>query len=204
MVKSIFLFDIDLQKMVILFQKLNFMRKILFSTFILAAFLFTSCGPSLTPFTQRLYEQNGWTENDLRRIQFYLSQDIVLKRDDSGSNQSRIEQGNIRVKTEGNVEKIVIRKGTPGVLVFSPRNNRFAIGFERDDERFLMFGPNPKANDRYVLLASEWQKNGGTVTYDGKQYRVDNNAAYAALMVNLKRVRKLRVRERTATGRRVN
>ena len=32
--------------------------------------VFSSCSPRLTPFTQELYEENGWTVDDLERIQF--------------------------------------------------------------------------------------------------------------------------------------
>ncbi|MEM0994546.1 MAG: hypothetical protein AAGI49_16040, partial [Bacteroidota bacterium] len=69
---------------------------------------------------------------------------------------------------------------------------------------YLMFGPNPKASNRYLLLASEWKKRGGMVTYGGKRYRVDSDDAYATLMVDLRKVRKVSVKSRTAGGRKVN
>lgn len=168
-----------------------------------AVFFLTSCSPKLTPFTQRLYEQNDWSKDELKRIQFYLSQDIVLRRNASSSN-SEIRNGEIEIVSGGNVEKVVIRKGTPGIFVFSPKDNRFAISFEDNDDSYLMFGPNPKASNRYLLLASEWKKRGGTVTYNGKRYRVDNEGAYAALMVDLKKVRKVSTKSRTAGGRRID
>ena len=52
---------------------------------VLGLVVFSSCGPKLTPFTQDLYDENGWTDDDLERIQFYLSEDIIcggeLRRD---------------------------------------------------------------------------------------------------------------------------
>ncbi|MEM9887508.1 MAG: hypothetical protein AAF849_16550 [Bacteroidota bacterium] len=178
------------------------MEKIIFGLFI-ASIFFTSCSPKLTPFTQRLYKENDWTESELKRIQFYLSEDIVLRRD-AESSRSRIQDGEIKVINGGEMEKVVIRRGTPGVFVFSPKADRFAISFERGDDRYLMFGPNPKANNRYLLLASEWKKRGGMVTYGGKRYRVENEDAYATIMVDLKKVRKVAVKSRTADGRKVN
>ncbi len=166
-------------------------------------FLLGACNPNLTPFTQRLYEENDWSEAELKRIQFYLSEDVVLRRI-SESSRSRIENGEIKVVSGGDQERIVIRKGTPGVLAFSPKENRLAISFEDSDESFLMFGPNPKASNRYLVLASEWKKRGGMVTYGGRRYRIDSDDAYATLMVDLKKVRKVNTKSRTAGGRRID
>jgi outer membrane protein assembly factor BamE (lipoprotein component of BamABCDE complex) len=34
---------------------------------------FSSCSPKLTPFTQNLYQENKWTENELSQIQEAVS-----------------------------------------------------------------------------------------------------------------------------------
>lgn len=165
---------------------------------------FSACSPKLTPFTQRLYEENNWTQEDLARIQFYLSENIVLRRQAS-SGSSRIESGEIKVVNGQKVEEIVIPRGTPGVFLFSPKEDRFAISFEsKGEDRYLMFGPNPKQGNRYVLLASEWNRNQGTVTYDGKSYQVAASDAMATLLVNLKKTRRVTVNSRTASGRKIN
>ena len=49
--------------------------------FLYAAFLLTglvACSPQLTPFSQDLYDRYRWTDEELKNIQFYLSDDIVL------------------------------------------------------------------------------------------------------------------------------
>ncbi|MEM9819701.1 MAG: hypothetical protein AAF985_01460 [Bacteroidota bacterium] len=180
--------------------------KISRSIFFLGVLLFTmnACSPRLSPFTQRLYDDNNWTETDLKRIQFYLSQDITLQRE-ATSGQSTIESGEIKMVDGRKVEEVVVRKGTPGVLIFMPKRNRLAVSFESSgDDRYLMFGPNPKAGNRYVLLASDWKRRRGKVTYDGKAYFTPSESAYAALMVDLKKVRKVSVKSRTAKGRKID
>lgn len=163
-----------------------------------------ACSPQLTPFTERLYEQNRWTDEELKRIQFYVSNDIVLRRDFSSSD-SRIEGGTIRIVGGKQVEEVVIRSGTPGVFLFSPKSDRFAISFEDGgDERYLMFGPSPRVNGRFVLLASDWDRREGTVTYEGRKFKVDTESAYSSLMVDLKRSNSIAVKSRTAGGRKVN
>ena len=176
------------------------------SIFFLGVLLFTmnACSPRLSPFTQRLYNDNNWTESELKRIQFYVSQDIVLHREAS-SGRSTIESGEIKMINGKKVEEVVVRKGTPGVIVFLPKKNRFAVSFESNgDDRYLMFGPNPKAGNRYVLLASDWKRRRGKVTYDGKSDYTPSESAYAALMVDLKKIRKVSVKSRTAKGRKVD
>ncbi len=167
-------------------------------------FLMTSCGPNLKPFTKRLYDERNWSNEDLRRVQFYLSENIVMRREVSGGTFEVIS-GEIKIVDGRKVEEIVIKKGTPGVFLFSPKKNRLAVSFESDgDERFLIFGPNPKTGGKFVLLASDWSKYRGTVTYDGRKYEVDSRSAYASLMVDLKKIRKTSVSSRTAKGRKVN
>ena len=56
--------------------------KILIGNLLFIGLLFLSaCSPKLSPFSQRLVDQNAWEEEDLKEIQFYLSDDVVLRRD---------------------------------------------------------------------------------------------------------------------------
>ena len=169
----------------------------------LFALVLASCSPRLTPFTQQLYEESNWSKADLKKIQFYLSEDIRLKRSLTGGS-SEIVNGKIKIENGREIEEVVIPKMTPGVFVFSPKEDRFAISFEDSDARFLMFGPNPKNGNRYVLLASEWKGRTGTVKYDEKEWGVNADDAIANLLVDLKKVRKTTVSTRTAGGRKID
>ena len=178
-------------------------RKIAFPGLLLVL-TFTACGPTLTPFTRQVYEQNHWTDSELKRIQFYLSDDIVMRRELTGS-LSEIVSGEIKIIDGRKVEEIIIPAKTPGVFLFSPKDNRFAISFEDGgDDRFLMFGPSPKAGGRFVLLASDWNRRSGIVTYEGRKYRVEGGSAWAGLLVDLKKSRRIMVNSRRAPGRTVN
>lgn len=161
----------------------------------------SSCGKKLSHFTQSIYNDFDWTENELKRIQFYLSDDIVLYRQ-LRAEDSRITNGKIRVKNGSEVEEIVFEKGTPGVLIFSPEKNRFAISFESNDD-FLMFGPNPKAGGRYLLLAKDWSRSSGKVTYKGKTYETSTESAYAALLVDIKKLQQTKYKRKKVEGRTV-
>jgi len=164
--------------------------------------MLTSCSNNYKYFTEDLYDEYRWTDNELERIQFYVSEDIVLYREYSGDD-TRIKDGKIRVEDGREVEEVIIEKGTPGVFVQSPKKDRFAISFEDDPANFLMFGPNPKARGRFVLLAKEWNRRAGKVTYANRQWSTSSASAYAALMVDIKLARKTKYNSKKAEGKRV-
>jgi hypothetical protein len=180
------------------FMKTHFIISFLF------AGLLTSCSPTYTYFTKSLYEEQQWTPDDITRIQFYVSKDIVLSRSMS-TGESSISGGKILIKDGQRIEQVIIRSGTPGVLVLMPREDRFAVSFDAaDDEAFLMFGPNAKYGDRFSLLAQEWQQETGQVHYRDKVYTVDAASAFSSLMVDLQRVGNNKYESRDLPGRTVN
>lgn len=178
----------------------NFLHVLM--AFAAIAFL-AGCGPTLTPFTQDLYDEAGWSEDELKRVQFYVSRDIVLYRE-YARGEARIANGKIRMKDGRQIEEVIIRRGTQGALLFIPKRNRFAISFESGNESpFLMFGPNPKIGNRYALLAKEWKKHSGKVHYADRVYQVESDAAFASLLVDIDRIGETRVRRKFAKGREV-
>jgi hypothetical protein len=163
---------------------------------------FAACSPIYSYFTDDLYRQQKWTQDDIQRIQFYLSKDIVLSRSLS-EGETKIKEGKIIVKDGQQVEQVVIKSGTPGVLVLMPKDDRFGISFEDDDNAYLMFGPNPKIENRYALLAQEWEQDAGQVHYKGNLYSVDSESAFACLKVDLKKTGSDEYQTHKATGRTV-
>lgn len=159
--------------------------KILFC--VLMGAMLTSCSSTYSYFTKDLYENEHWTQDDIMRIQFYVSKDIVLSRTVQDG-ETAIQGGKISIKNGQRIEQVVIKAYTPGVLILMPNTDRFAISFEEsDNESYLMFGPNPNYNNRFALLAQDWERENGQVHYRDKLYDVDASSAYASLMVDLKR-----------------
>ncbi len=164
--------------------------------------LLFSCGPTYRPFTSDLQNSYNWSEKELKHIQFYLSEDVVLRRELS-KGESVIKEGRIVLEEGRRIEEIVIEEGTPGLLLFMPKENRMAVSFEEGRDRYLMFGPHPKRNGRYTLLGSSWNKRQGQVTYQGKKYRTSSQSAFASLLVDLDRVNKVSMARHKAKGRRI-
>ena len=165
--------------------------------------IFSSCSRNLNYFTERLNNEFDWTESDLKQIQFYLSEDIELIKA-SQSSYSDIENGKIRINDERKLDRILIEEGTPGTVLFTKSDDRFAVCFDEDTEKYLMFGPNRKAKGRYVLLAKEWNKGDGIIRYGGEEFITSSRSAYAALMVDIDNASRSTSNNSKATGRTIN
>lgn len=174
-----------------------------FGWLFVALITLNACSPQLTPFTQRFYDSYNFEEADLKKIQFYVSEDVVLRRALDGGNVE-ISEGKVRVVDGRKVEEIVIPRGTPGVLLFIPKEDRFAVSFEEGrGQKYLMFGPNAKMKNQYALLASDWERRSGTVNYGGKKYYTSGSSGMARLMIDLKAIKKIERRSYVAKGRSV-
>lgn len=172
------------------------------TTGILAIGLFiSSCGPELVPFTTDVEFETGLNKEQLKHVQFYNSAPIVLFRE-VNNNTTRVTNGDIKMMNGKQIEQIVIPPNTPGVVI-NGNPNRLGISFEKGTDRYLVFGRNPNYSNAYTPLAKDWENNVGTVEYDGKPFKINNESAATHLIVNVKRMKDLKVDSRTAKGRSV-
>ncbi len=176
------------------------MRTIIFA---LVVVTLASCAPSLKYYTKDIHDDNRWSDSELKKIQFYLSNDIILWRDISRG-ESVISNGKIKMVDGREVEEVIIKKRTKGAFLFSPTKNHYAIGFDAsDDKKYLVFGPSEKVSGRYVLLAKDWDRRFGKVSYGDKVYQTSNESAFAYLMVDLDKRNSTKVSSNRASGRTV-
>ena len=171
---------------------------LLLSTIAIAA---TSCAPRI-PFTQAIKEQYKLDENDLKSIQFFTSGDIVLTRGERITNEKGTQEGTLIVKGGKELEEVVIRAGTPGVIEKVVDENKVAVSFESDGS-FLIFGDASNNKDRYSLLAAKWNNNRGKLKYGDQTYFTSTQCANVYLMFKMKRLNQLKKKERIAKGRKL-
>jgi hypothetical protein len=172
---------------------------------VITIFLFSliSCAPTLSYYTKDIHDTARWDDADFSKIQFYISDDILLWRDVS-KGESVITNGKIKMVDGREVEEVLIKRGTPGVYLFSPQNKQHAISFDAtDDNKYLIFGPSEKVNNRYVLLAKEWGNRYGKVTYGDKVYNTSAQSAFAYLLVDLAKTKNTKINSQRPSGRKV-
>ncbi len=175
------------------------MKQLLFLAALIATI--ASCSPRLTPFTANLRNEYQWSEKDLKKIQFYLSEEIVLWRE-IRDGDAKIDDGAIKIRNGKKVEEIRFPKRTPGVFIVEPKTNNFGIAFENGNSKYLMFGPSKKRAD-FVLLAADWKKDIGRISYGDRIYYTTDESAFARLMVDLRSAQKLSVKRKTVEGRKI-
>ena len=175
------------------------MKKIIL--FLAFAALLSSC-KNLVPYTDAMKKKYNWSDEEIKRIQFYVLHDIVLHRElTKGSTD--IVRGKIKTVHGSKVEEIIIPSGTKGVVTEIPNDKKLLVSFEMGDDRYLSFGVNPNASDKYMLLASDWKNEMGRVHYAGNEYYTDPDSKYASLYVDLHKIENMEVKQRVAKGRKV-
>ena len=162
-----------------------------------------SCTPQLVPYTARVQGETGLGEPELKKVQFYNSDRIVLFRE-IGKNTTEIVSGEIKIVDGKQIEQIVINPLTPGVMVNSSDGKKFGISFEQGPDRYLVFGLNPRKAGTYSIYARDWNNHTATIDYDGKEFKLAPQSSESILLVNLKKLNGLKVNSRTASGRSVN
>ena len=173
-----------------------------FILFIAIASTLASC-KNLVPFTDALKRDHNWTTDQLKGVQFYLSHDVILRRELS-KGTSEIIHGKIKMVDGRKVDEILIKAGTPGILTDMPKENKMLVSFEVGDDHYLSFGVNPNKGERYVLLASEWNNGMGKVHYSGEEYYTDPDSHGAFLLVDLHKINNTSLNQHVAKGRKLN
>lgn len=176
------------------------MKKIIL--FIAIAVSLASC-KNLVPYTDAMRKDHNWSLDQLKGIQFYLSHDVVLRRELS-KGTSEIVHGKIKMVDGRKVDEILIKAGTPGVLTDMPKENKMLVSFEVGDDHYLSFGINPNKSDKFVLLASDWNNGMGKVHYAGDEYYTDPDSHYAILLVDLYKINNTTHKQHVAKGRKLN
>jgi hypothetical protein len=98
------------------------------------------------------------------------------------------------------VEQIIIKSGTPGVIVKAENRDTFLVSFDADGS-FLRFGVNKDYNGKYTLMAKKWEGRIGIVDYAGKEYKSTPESIYAYLSVNMEKINNTTVESKEAGGR---
>jgi hypothetical protein len=181
----------------------NIRMKIMFiGLAVLFTALVSSCSPKI-PFTQSIREQYKLTPEELRGIQFYVSDQVVLRRAESNTAQKTTEEGRLIIESGKSIEQFTIRNGTRGALERVPDGKNLMISFEEGAERQLVFGSGQSRSGYYSLQALSWEDGRGLINYAGQSWYATEQSRNAILLFKMKSIRKLRVDTKVAKGKRV-
>lgn len=163
--------------------------------------LFLASCKTLVPFTNQLKQDNGWQQTELEAIQYYTSETIILNRHVK-NDETSIVSGKIKTIDGRQVEEIIIKEGTPGIVTAFPDSERIAVSFEISDDYYLTFGIDQNRGGRYYLRLKDYKKNEyAKVTYIGQTYSLSPQSLNAFLEIDMKKIKKEQKSLRVAKGR---
>ncbi|MCI5058769.1 MAG: hypothetical protein MRY83_21835 [Flavobacteriales bacterium] len=169
--------------------------------FICGLFILSSCAPRV-PFTQTIRDENKLSDKELKKLQFYVSHDIILTKGEKKQDGQDIDDGTLVLTSGSSMDQVVIKAGTPGVVEKVIDNNKIAVSFEAPG-KYLVFGDPQGKNGRYTLLAADWKKNRGVTNYGGNSFVLNSGAANTYIRFKMRKLNKLKRSVRYAKGRKI-
>ena len=161
--------------------------------------LLSSCSPRV-PFTQAVREQYKLTAEDLKHIQFYISDPVYLRRGSNAQNEKATDQGTLVVKSGNTVEQVVVKKNTPGAVDEDVDADQLSVAFEDGADKHLIFGSKSDQYGYYHLLALSWDKGRGKINYGSETYYSNVGSDQAILMFRMKSLKEFKVTNKVAKG----
>lgn len=168
-----------------------------------AMLVLSSC-QSLTPFSNTVRTKYSLDEAKLKKMQFYISDEIQLQRGEmSEEGQELDKDGKLVISSSASLDNILVDAKTPGVCVKVIDDSKIAVSFFDSDDQYLVFG-DPNNRGRYYLMGAEWKNGKGKINFGGKVYYIMPGGAGAYLKFEMKKVKDYKSTSTKAKGRTVN
>lgn len=152
------------------------------------------------PYTSYIQEKYELSEQELKKLQFFISHEIVLYKASSDGDASALK-GELLVRSDKQMEEVIIQKGTPGVVV-QAGTRQLAVSFEIGKGRFLVFG-SQTSDGWYYLMAEEWTRRHGKLEYAGNSYFAAPGSGRAHLQFKMRKLKLLEKRSKIVKGRKL-
>lgn len=157
------------------------------------------------PFTKSLKQRVENDHLDIKKIQFFVDQKLVLRRS-LGTRKNDIKSGVILFENGEYINEVIIPRNTPGVCV-GANGDRLMISFEVQNNS-VEFGPGGYNDGYFTLYAHNWNAGTAEMVYDNKNYKVQcatcGNVGDVKLMVRKSEADKLQKTQRVVEGRKVD
>jgi len=168
---------------------------------LVALFALSACAAGRAPFTQNLRDQYRLEGDDLKKLQYFVSDDVTLQRDFRREEGEVSKTHKLVVKEGGHVEEVFIAAGTPGIATeVGPTS--LAVSFEPGGS--LVFASPPSDRDpgrKYRLSAKEWTDYYGELVYENKVWYAVKGSGRAYLEVGLESLDAVEKRKKVLPGR---
>lgn len=157
------------------------------------------------PFTKQLRQRIESNHLDIKKVQFFVDQKLVLRRS-MGTQKNDIKSGVLLFENGQYINEVIIPKNTPGVCT-NLTSDGLMVSFELQNNNSIEFGPGGLNGSYFTLYARNWSGGTADMTYDNKTYKVQCATCYNAgdikLVVRQSEADKLEKTQRVVEGRKV-
>jgi len=174
------------------------MKNIYLLTLFTAILFLGSCNSTIY-FTQEMRNNLEQNNLEIKDVQFYVSQKLILKRNLTYE-ETKIARGEITFENGQYVEEIIIPKNTEGIAI-DDGSDWLNVAFEQGENRDLQFVMN--GENYYQITALEWEGNYGKIKYDTTYYYLEPGGDEALLKVKKEDVFNFQKKRRIVKGRSV-
>lgn len=143
--------------------------------------------------TRSAIEKYKLHNDHLKNTQFYLSEDVTLYKK-RGEYLRRTDNGKLIVKNKENLSKIVIKKGTKGVIKKIIKKKidtvKILVSFdEKSEEDVIVFGYSGSSGDGlYKIMARDWTPHSGIIDIMDQEFFLKRKHADAHLYFKKKEI----------------
>jgi len=188
------------------------MRRIFAAASLASIFFLVSCSSSkkasrgnFVPFTKDLKQRLEKDNIDLRQVQFYVDQKLILSRN-LGDQKLVVSSGVVKMENGKYINEVIVPAFTPGICD-TTQSDKLMVSFEKGNND-LAFGPGSGYTiNEYVLYGTEWKNGTAAVTFDSNKFRARcgtcTDIASATLVVRKSAIDKIDRKSRTLKGRTV-
>ena len=137
-------------------------------------------------FMSQMISQYSLNDAKLQKIQFYISHDIVLHKQNAKDSTS-VSKGTLLVHTDSQSKEILIKAGTP--CLFIEGNEQYITVLFDNNIRLKFVNPYQKCcakSSRYYLAANHWIDNIGTLNIAGSCYKALGVSGQSYLKIDKK------------------
>jgi hypothetical protein len=170
--------------------------------FLTLGLILFSCGTKVAV-TDELKDQYDLTEKNMKIVQFYTSQTIILQRSKTSGSQGASD-GKLVTSKNNDLDRIIIPSNTKCVFDSYGSNGEVFIRFEVGVGKTLKFAVRQGQSSGKYYLVANWKPDlGGEISYGNETYYATQESGSAYLMVVLKKLNKTRRKDRVVKGMKV-
>jgi hypothetical protein len=161
----------------------------------------SSCSPKIQ-FTQEIRQKYNLTSDELSKIQFYISDEVVLKTVTPSEVKKAVDDGKLIIKTSSTDDLVVFKAKTPGMVNETVDLYTLKVAFEDGVNKNLVFSSIQNRKGGYQI---KYLIDGGRnkIGYGNKDYFLYDGYR-AVLLFKKKSIKEVRQTENIVKGKRVN